>query len=312
MAGANTHRRSLVLASLMVGSCAAAAWVTGSLGFAPSGFIAPELAALKNTIEAQRTLLRNLSVESEYTVTGGSESQVRYFRDRLVMDGTRFLYRSEWAVSADPGAQRFSRFVTFDGSKGVVGFGPGSAGSFESPEPLREWFVLPQSDFFAACAWYPSQQLTHQPQIDGDLSFVLGSGRASLRPDQETIGGHACAVADVKDASGSIVRTYWLALDRGALPIRQEFCRGGKATLVRTITDFLELPNGAWIPVAGATHVDPRPEMAETAAGSVREFRVLTAPDGGLSASIAPPPDSAFDPYQYLPPGSPIPPAPAS
>ncbi len=265
-----------------------------------------DLPSLIWAIETQRALLNRISIECESLLIEGPQGAVALSRERFVTDGTRFLYSNDYAFGLEEGARQFRRLVSFDGVSGLVASGSSrGAMQFTSTEDMAQHFDQCASDFFAACAWFPSHSLTNRSLPSGDLLAILTSGSAAVRTGTEVVSGYECAVVDFSGTDGVVRGTWWLALERGALPVRLEV-RGadGALALTRTIDEFVALPNGAWLPASGQRLVGPDEATAELAAGLRYEFRLLPDALGAPSADISDPEASDFDPSPLLMPGT--------
>lgn len=279
----------------------------GVCGVARNGSEPPptarELAAM--TLE-QRALLQNLEVSVQSVQRNGPATAVRSTSEYFVSDGTRFLYRESLELGdvADSGPS--ASVVAFDGLHGLMGSSRTRAAlQTASAEDLASDFDLGGSDFFASMAWFPSRTLTGQALSPIDLLSVLESDTVTVRPQLELVDGHACAVVELASDEPGPSGVWWLALDRGALPIRQEIRRvDGSAVLVRSISDFAVLANGAWIPARGERVVGADASTTELAGGLSYEFQLLATEDLPAGARVPGLEDWVYDPTAWLNPGT--------
>jgi len=135
--------------------------------------------------------------------------------------------------------------------------------------------------------WFP---VTANGQPDPeDLLSLLALSDTTLRPATENVNGFDCAVIDRFDNEGNIRTTLWLARNRGHLPIYQESRDNGSEEISVTwnVTDFLALPNGAFLPLYGERIVGARGDE-ELSEGLRYSFEIASDGQGAPVVNLAP------------------------
>gem|GEM_PF-4014556 len=213
-----------------------------------------------------------------------------FSRDRFAISGGAFALSTTICRDPDGSGGCFREFTLWDGGEAAAyDQATGQARVLEGKSAVLERVErgISRNDWSASLAWYPiTQSGGLHPQ---DLLAIVSEESTTIQETEPTIGGLECVVVDRKRTDGSIAATFWLAKDRGLVPLRQEhFAPDGQLLLVRTITEPLVLPNGACIPIAGERVVYPLPSDPDLQGGLSYHFEVALDGTGVPIASCVP------------------------
>jgi hypothetical protein len=252
-----------------------------SIGAAsPSLHESPSKAQIVATIDSQRSLLSSLVIESTSHRLSGPDDAVAFSRDRFAQSGSAFLFSSMRGGDPEGGIPLVRVSWLWDGERGLQ-FASTTKQAHTGPAEDVSASVAREllgNDLFGAMAWFPVAEAGTAHQ---DLRNILASDHSAVRNELVEFEGGACAVVDGLRADGSVGSTFWLSLDRGMLPVKQEYyAPDGALLLRRSVSDFLTMPNGAWLPLAGE-------RLAPAFEGSAEvQYRFEIARDG-TNAPIA-------------------------
>lgn len=228
--------------------------VTGSVAGLASAD-APSAAQIAAAIAADRASLGSFAANASIEWSTGVGTQVF-----IAWHGDRARWR-EVLRSADGVVH--VREVMVDGDIGV-GVGVLDAAA-PDPNPtagaivghrsdIDSWGgVMPGDGYLCFLGHYPvGTQSQRSWSLDGQIAVSAALGAASVRPDQEVVGGQSCWVVDLMHPQGHPDRTIWIAPDRNWSPVRSVLWdAAGGIVSEHKVDEWLALAPDRWVPRLG-------------------------------------------------------------
>lgn len=260
-----------------------------------------DLDEIKGSIIEQRALLSSLLVETTTRLEVGPEDAIGFTRNRIALSGGAVSLTS--TTCSDTGGEScVSKSAAWDGVHGVVydEVGHLAAVFADKAEPLSRVVPEMRSDaWFDVMCWFP---ITESGEVHSqDLVSILSDPKTSLRQDEQSVNGFQCVVVDADKVDGGLISTYWLAKDRGYLPVLfQLHDQQGNVRVERSVTEVMPLVNGAFVPWRG-TRVSAAYPGAPN--GYAVSFELANNENGAPIISISPT-NEDFDLISSLPSGT--------
>ncbi len=256
----------------------------------------PSLADIAADVDAQRTQLGYLQVvvvSDSIAPTPHSETQRN--EQRLALHGGQCLWELRvWfdGTWQNPASVPSTVYIAAeDGGMIAAGDGARSICSAER-SAVGGSPIAARSSFLSLIRWAPPIGDLVEPGT-GDLSVMLRSGRASVRPELELIDGRPQAVVDVRqgvDVDSGLHMTLWLSVEEGWLPRKQHLFtpNGSMAAEIKVVETVAAAP-GVWLPSKAIWSTAELPELNHAAASSQIEvsFEVPGWPFGLASDNNA-------------------------
>lgn len=258
--------------------------------------------------EQSRRTIEDVTVD--YTVMklspAGPQQREQFKSEHIIWDSRRFYAETATFLAPEYGNFAFLRVVATDGRqmtiydahRGMAGILP-EEGHRETNARTREFFDL---------------NMLHERPNDGrssatgSLIGVLSDPRATVRPEQEIVGGVNAYVVDLVSEGGGYGITVWIDPERGALPLRQEYSlptRGGKYAEYEII-DAEEVSPGLWLGVSGKKRMIPGLFGSDDYVGEELFINVSKSKDGQryLIDLNTHPDDTVFNALRVAAPGT--------
>jgi hypothetical protein len=276
--------------------------VTGSVaGFASAD--APSAAQIAAAIAADRASLGSFAANASIEWSTGVGTQVF-----IAWHGDCARWRE---VLRSPDGVLDVREVMVDGDMGV-GVGVLDAAA-PDPNPtagaivghrsdIESWGgVMPGDGYLCFLEHYPvGTQSQRSWSLDAQIAASAALGTASVRPDQEVVGGQSCWVVDLMHPEGHLDRTIWIAPDRNWSPVRSVLWDAAGGIVSEYMVDeWLAIAPDRWVPRFGTISAH---DVGHQATMSLEPTDDLP---GGVSLLVA---ESLLpaDPQAIIPAGFPV------